>query len=450
MKYLSLLLLFFSAAASAQNADWKELQGLIDKAVNTNGKVFVARNYKIDRPLVVANKQGESFNSYAVTIHGDATMWDVNSRSVIQTTYTDAPAMIVQSGKSVILEGLNFQGRYIPPKLTVPELYGASLQEYQTRDCRDNPETPYAAIAVDPFCCGGISSDEYPGLGSWYINKSACKGTTGKLIIKDCTFNGFIVGLKQFSASCTITKSELRLENIRIGTCKVGIAFGGSATGSTTIENIGAWGLTHTLFDFDHYGIADAGTCEINGINIAGDVVQMINKARPGSKIVIRNVFAESLGRIGIWISEGNDRLDNASINFRYINQVQYHPDYVLWGDNVTISLSTLRYYGQVTPMVFLGNQQHVRVSYQKSRPLFVNDAKKERKWKNDLPVTVTDTYRPLTINGNAKTGDYVFFFDKKNRYLGFGDVRENSNGKSRIEYLSSPAKYKNELTLKY
>ncbi|ULQ52386.1 hypothetical protein [Flavihumibacter fluvii] len=434
------LLFFIPLFSFGQNADWRELQGKIDSAIKIHGKVEIRRNYKIDKPLVAAAWDGKEYTYFSIQIIGEATMWDVNARSKISTTFKDAPALVIQKGKDVIIHGVNFQGQYQAPALNTEQLYSTELENYGDTTCRDSRYSPFCAIAIDPFS-GGLPPDKgYPSLKSWYRGPAKISGSTD-IRIEDCTFNGFTVGAILSLAGEVSDDGHMTFENIRIGTCKIGIAGTGGNEKLNKVINIGSWGTTHTLLDFTLYGKQEPGNWLVDGVNIAGNVVQLVcRNSRDKQPLHMKNVFAESLGRIGVWSTLLADKLENASINFRYINQTKGFPDFALLGDGVTISQSTLRYYGQKLPIVFVGQQAHVNTTYDGNKPVFWNNSDR-KKSRNPGMSTVQISSKQAIVKEEAAIGDAVVFLDENNKYVGYGLVEKLLDGNCLVGQISGSVK---------
>ena len=427
MKNIILYILFLPLSGWCQNSDWKELQGMIDKAIQQNGSVRLKRNYSIDKPLVAAKWENNRYEYFSIEILGEATMWDVNQKSVIKTSFTDAPALSIQKGRNILIQGVNFQGRYSAPKLSIPEMYGTDLENYKVQNARDSRYSPHSAIAIDPF------STDIPKDGGYFSMKEFYRGSRDNngshlIRIEDCTFNGFVIGAVISPNGYTKEGDSIQFKNIRIGTTKIGIAAGNTNLKMNSIVNIGAWGDTHTLFDFSHYGNQAGGNWSINGVNLAGNVVRLVDRKTPmNTSLKIKNVFAESLGTIGFW-SGTNDSLEFASINFRYINQTKGFPDYAFNGTNVTIRYSTLRYYGEKLPILFIGNNKYLNNIYDGNSPVFLdNSILTSARLSFELNRTKD---RVVSFSkSNVKENDILLLYSPKLQFLGYGIVRKSSSG---------------------
>ena len=436
MKILALFSLLVPILGFSQNADWKELQNKIDSAVKINGVVLVNRNYKIDKPLVAAKWNGKDYDYFTIQIIGQATMWDVNSRSVIVATFNDAPALSIHKGKGVLIKGINLQGEFKPPTLTTEQLYSTTLDEYSQGNSRDSRYSPYCAIAIDPFMHKLPPDNGYPMLKSWYRGSNSVNGSIG-IRIEDCTMNGFIVGAITSPNGHTLNAESITFQNIRIGNCKIGFAGCQSNEKMVRVINVGAWGTTHTLFGFNLYGNQEAGNWIVDGVNVAGNVVQLITRKSNGSfPMYLSNVFAESIGSIGEWSTNLSDRMDNASVNFRYIDQTNGFPDYALKGYGVTISNSTLRYYGQKLPILFIGEQTHESVNYDHNSPIFI-ETSKNQKLKNTVSVKIKVEKRKTLLSLKTEVGNTIGFFKEDRSWAGYGIVESITSGKAVVAQLS-------------
>lgn len=428
MRYLLVTLLFCSLFSQAQNADWQELQSKIDAArTSATGIVLIDRNYTIDKPLVVADYDSAKGDYVFVnlTIQGYATMWDNNTRSRIRATFNDAPILSIHRGKGVIVKGVNFQGA--------------------GSNGRESRYSPYAAIAVDPFRYNLPPDGGYPTLQEWYRGKAVVSGSTG-IRVEDCTFNNVTVGFITSPNGYTLNAELISLTNIRSYNVKYVIAGCQAQEKQNRVTNLGAWGPTKTVFQFNMFGAGKPGHWIVDGVNIAGSVDHLINRHSAGYfPMYISNVFAESLLSIGEWQTSQSDMLLNSSINLRYLDQVKHLPHSVLSRGGVKIKNTTIRYYGATSPMIFEGKEMSAAdftdVNFDKSRPIFWTNFKpnpvKSRVWIKDQNY-IRDGKAYLKL-ADAKVNDVVVFYE--GAYHGAGII-EAIVGDTSVIGMLSPGVY--------
>lgn len=382
--------------------DYIELQSMIDKAVETNGRVIIDRNYVIDAPLVAAKWNGTDYVPFTIQIIGNSTMWDVGGISQITALHKDAPALIIHRGKGCVIRGVNFQGAY-RVQMSDSDFFRSQFANYGDPTCRDSQYSPYAAIVIDAFRSNLPPDGGYPTLKDYYRGKGGNGGSTG-FQIDNCTFKNFTIGLIFSPNGQTANCDLMKVEDIRIYNTKAGIVGCQAQEKSIKLNNINCWGRTHTLFVWGPYGNGTPGMYTINGVQIAGGVVRLVNRISGGYfPLQINDVFAEQLGSIGQWHSLVGDRLSNSSIGFVHPDIAGF-PNYGhLYGQNnakgMTLENCTIRYYGK------------------------------------DMPVLLNGTYTIINSRVDAATG-YTALDDPRMKKIGFTESGYTPQPDGTIAYL--------------
>lgn len=420
-----ILTLLFPFTLSAQNADWVELQGKIDSArTSPTGIVTVARNYTIDKPLIVANWTGKDYSFVNLTIQGYATMWDNNGRSLIRATFDNAPIISIHKGKGVIVRGVNFQG---------------------PRVGRDSRYSPQAAIAVDPFRYDLPPDGGYPTLQEWYRGPKSVSGSTG-IRVEDCTFNNVTVGFITSPNGFTLNAELISLTNIRSYNVKHVIVGCQAQEKMNRVTNLGAWGPSETVFRFNSYGQGHPGNWIIDGVNIAGSVKQLIHRASNGFfPMFMSNVFAENIESIGYWQTTVGDALSFASINFKSPAKIGYYPDAHLEtnGQGPTISNSNIRYYGGDIPILFKGAKIQSEINntggmINATKDLSENTVKQIGR----VYGAVLDGRSMSVLGSGVVIGQTVILMDLGNWvFCGMAEVDSLYSGGYRLKYVSNSVK---------
>jgi len=346
------------------NSDYIELQGLVDEAVKTNGVLYITRSYVTDFPVIAAkwDEAKQKYVPFTIQIIGTSTMWDVGGISQITYTGKDGFALGIHLGKGCVIKGINFQGKYSSPAITSQEFFQSTFESYGDKTCRDKQYSPHAAIVIDPFRDVPPPDGGYPGLQSYYRGKGGSGGSTG-FTIDNCTFNNFTVGLI-FSPNGQTANCELMtVSNIRIYNTKAGIVGCQAQEKSIKLNNINCWGRTHTLFVWNTYGNGTPGHYTIDGVQIAGGVVRLVNRVSGGYfPLSINDVSAEMLGSIGLWHSNVGDRLSNSYIGFTPIDiagayPAQGHVYGQAAANGISFENCNIRYYGKPSePILLNGN----------------------------------------------------------------------------------------------
>jgi hypothetical protein len=344
--------------------DWAAIQKALDSAAKTSGIVYVPPGkYRISKPLMIYNWAGKQYTTVTVKLYGDDNMWSRGTMiAVIKPDFKDGFALGIQQGKGVIVEGISFQGQYQPPAMSQDSMYRLSLEAYGDFTVRRDRYSPYAAVVIDPFSGTPPQGGGYPKMSSWYRGPQTRSGSTG-CRFKDMTFWGFDVGAVTSPNGFTQNAELITFENIRVTNCRIGFGTSQAQEKMNRIINVGAWGVTHTLFASPYFGFGQPGHWIIDGVNTAGQVANLVHRASNGFfPLHVYNVFAESLGSIGYWQSGVGDGMHNSIINFIYPDQVKaYHSSFsqVL---GITFNNCHIRYYGQLTtPVVFGANSSDLK-----------------------------------------------------------------------------------------
>lgn len=411
------------------NADWQELQGLIDAAKgHSEGVVTVKRNYTIDRPLIVSNWDGTKYNQVSLTIQGFATMWDRGQRSVIKATFKDAPIISVQCGKGVILRGLNIQA---------------------TAQGRDSRYSPQAAICIDPFS-GLLPADSgYPSLREWYRGPQTRSGSTG-IRIEDCSFNNVVCGFISSPNGYTQNAEIITLQNIRLQAVKYGIVGCQAQEKENRVINLGAWGPTNCVFVFTRYGAGQPGNWFVDGVNIAGSVDSIIHRASAGwGQMTMTHVFAEQIKTIGYWYAGSGDVFSESLINMKFPKETGYYPDNTLYGSQITLQNMNIRYYGDTKiPVLLRGSNVQGGAYY---LPPITNVYGWDSAGQKGFRIVQPFGYSNDTVIGNKVAvklryptnampgvGSHIIFMQAANwQYEGQGQIDRISNDTAFLRYVS-------------
>jgi len=356
----------FGAVGDGVHDDYPAIQAALDSGVKIMGDVYAPRGkYRITKPLMIYSWSNGAYVACTVKFYGDDNMWSGGTMiSVIKPDFKDGFALGVQRGKGVIVDGISFQGKYVPPSITMDSMYRTKLSDYGDTSVRRDRYSPYAAIVVDPFSGIAPIGGGYPSMNTWYRGAQTRSGSTG-CRFTDMTFLGFDVGAVTSPNGFTQNAEIMTFENIRITNCRIGIAGSQAQEKLNRIINLGAWGATHTLFTWGLHGVGHPGHWVIDGVNIAGQVNNLLYRGS-GSwfPLHVSNVFAESLGGIGYWYSSLGDELSNSVIDFVYPDQVKAFHNSFNQMVGVTFSNCNLRYYGELTrPIVFGSASFDVRLS---------------------------------------------------------------------------------------
>ena len=358
--------------------DWAALQTAINYCVysKANRQLFIPRgDYYISRELFVHNACSEFiYGQCQITIEGESSFSGIDG-TTIMADFNNMFALGIQEGKGIKIKGLGFKGQFLRNDKIVMskrDFYSSTLdREGATsynrffKNCLDKLNAVYAAIVIDPFR-EAVQTDDtikdfssyYKELRQYYYKKL---GTTTGVEIEDVQINGFVAGIV-FSPNGSTQGDEMnKIEKAKFNNLKYGICFSQDQEKTNTIRHIYAWQNVHTLISSSSqtknisvgYGQGRAGNQIIEDVNIAGNVNQFIYREDGGTfASYIKNVYTESLGKIGYLGSQVGGTFEDSQISFyKPIHEEQdtsyegIYPEAHIIGNGYTFKNCSIRYY---------------------------------------------------------------------------------------------------------
>ena len=257
---------------------------------------FPPGTYKISAPLQITKVSAGAYQFVSVELLGDSTPFRASFHgSVIQTTFADRPALIVEGGRAVRIRRLSIVGKnnwtdtYDPTVMANLLIDGSFL----VNSSRDNRYSPHAAIAIDPFDAGVAGGDQYPGMGASYVTGAA----TGDLTVEDCYLNGFTVGIAIGLSQVLQNAENITIRDTFIESTRSAVVVGQGQSRNVRLENVTIFGARYAI-DCTHYG-QQGGDCPIVlGANIGGvrDVFAVTSVVGTPS---IHGLYCESVLSLG-------------------------------------------------------------------------------------------------------------------------------------------------------
>lgn len=410
----------FGAIGNGVADDTSALQAMIDAAVKTNGEIELGRaKYRFTKTLRIGHA---NFAFFTIRMSGK---YQFCGQEVTQFIYDskEGAAINIQHGKGVIIEGIHFIGKYTVPKL---DIYRTAWDDYNDPTITDERYNPYAAIVID--------GKQKPG---------ATNGSTG-ITISNCSFINF-VGAINLSPNGKSLNNELNLIEHCAGRNLKYFFSGGQAQEKMNIlYRLKLWDNIHTCFVFSRYGSGNPGDYIIEKVNIAGKVGNLIHRySQLFFTVKIKEVFAETLGSIGVWNTSLQDKLEDALIHFAYPQHagLQIH----LTGNGVVFRDCTFRHYGMNNiPFVFKG-QVKFDNCYQNTNPIrglryAVTDLSYQNGFLIDPVYNYTDVQvenNTVNITGEFAIGDIVVFMLGNYDYAGTGQVTNVVKGIATVSYVN-------------
>lgn len=451
----------FSAANNGTGNQRTKIQYAIDSMVGKKGTVFFpAGTYQIDSGLVVYSYSGGEYQQASVMLLGEDRMHSPGI-TTIRTTDSLNFCLALQKNKGTAIQGITFKGvfDFASSGVTDDSLY-RSARDVTDGSCRSTRYSPYSGIVIDPFYNSTPPDGGYPSWSTYYRGDASVGGSTG-IFVDQCTFDDFTIGITVSPSGHILNGEMCTFSNIRImGDCRNGFASGQAQEKLNRIINWEAWGRVRTLFLWNTVGDGEPGFYTIDGVNIAGNVVEGIYRASAGFfPLFVSNFYAESIGSFADWSSAVGDAVSNSSINFLVYSSANTFPRFNVAGEGVAFYNVDMRYYGNgLVPLGVFSRYNLFVNTYPRSTSYahwvmgwYYSSA--DSNYQNGFTLTqrsrvAASTYyvgddkiRTMQINeGDAvNVGDYVFITALGNSgYVGMAIVSAVNSGVSyTIDYIS-------------
>lgn len=201
---------------------------------------------RLDRPVQVGygvDFRSVVFEGEGIRVGGSFGEQGVGTSFVV--TFNDAPGIVVQGGRNVVLRGFTITGRnldHVVALLAAPamtDLVATNWIDPSFPASASSRFAPYAAIAIDPY--GGAQ----PGVHYPAVNYPAFLGAVGQYnkelssatSIRDVSISGFYVGVVQQPCDADGNGDFTHLDNVSIFFCGYGVAWGNSQSRVLSLDN---------------------------------------------------------------------------------------------------------------------------------------------------------------------------------------------------------------------
>ncbi len=359
------------------------IQKSVDIAVASAGLIktveLPAGNYYIFSPIIICSWNGSQYTAVpSIELRGQGEFWQSSSGGTLLTMNNAGAnaascfAIGIQIGKGVKISHMKLKGIFQPPFQSGGyNFFTSSFNSFTDGVCRDQPNSPYSAICIDPFSSAlpgdggyllsGSNNSIYgpSGTGSWYRGTQGDGGSTG-CTFEDLFITNFVMGFI-FSPSGLTSNAELMfLNRIQGFAMKCFIQSCQAQEKMNLLDYWAVWGQTHTIFNSGKgggagYGSVEPGHWVLRHGNIAGAVVRLVNRASSGFfPLKIYDVYAESLGTVGEWDGAMVDSMENCIFDFNDLSVYSAFPPCHLSGSNLTVKNCHFRYYGHPENRIIL------------------------------------------------------------------------------------------------
>ena len=298
--------------------DYAALQAALNAGVANKKPVMLpSGRYKISNSLIIGSWNGTAWSGFASTsLIGDLYAYATALSTVIEPTFNDKPALIIQNARGVTVENISFIGQNtISAAIYANYTLMMTEANFVTGGARDSRYSPYAGICIDPFGTSVPADGGYPGLTAYYT--TGAQGSS-KVIIDNIQVSDFVVGVMITPNQVTQNAEDLYFRAASTGPCKVGIAVGQSQSRTTLFQG-GNANFCYYGFDTRSYGRQQGVLPNIDGTNMSGKYLFNVSP-NFGTPPSIQNVYAESFASIGSFYasatSQNSVTFTGCSFNF--------------------------------------------------------------------------------------------------------------------------------------
>lgn len=365
---------WFGAVPGDGLDDWAAIQKAVDFCTNFGDKYTTVHLgpgvYTISQPIMLYRLAGNGYGFHSTNLEGESSFWESSGNgTTIQCTFKDKFAIGVQLGKGNKIRRLKIIGGFKPPFKDVFSFYQSTFEEFKDPTCRDSGFSPYAGIVIDPFSnsASQIPADGgYPGYRSWYRGTGAVSGSTG-IDIEDVFISNFVVGVCSSPNSFTRNAELTLINKIQFNNTKLCISGSQDQEKDNVVSNLGCWGTTHTVFATGLYGACTPGNWYVENVNIAGYVNRLVYNNQAGYfGSHFRNVFAESLGCLGLIFSNQGTTFESSELGFAYYTDWSGEYTYPqIDCSGVTFIGCNFRMYGTFKPVTIHGSSTYIGCSFE-------------------------------------------------------------------------------------
>jgi hypothetical protein len=319
--------------------DWVAIQEAItvymDNPVRYHAIWIPPGVYKLERPLSIGRDSGFWRCHLIGTPNAFPAQAAVFAGTIVQLESLSLPVLIIQGARAVSVTGIHFRNgnsapytKFLPKVAESPQqsLNRALFEEsdpatWLSSTARDNPYSPQAVIAIDPFMKylpQGDPANAYPGYEEYYGGtKWKAPASSSGITFRQCGFEGGVVGVA-ISVSGPAPEGTLEAgldviannENYVFEHCfwvynKTHLAIGQSQARSIKLDSPRMYGC-HIAIDSQQYGIGgNPGQHPIiTGAPNIGGCRYFLNVNTMSQVLNVENAYFESTLSLG-WIGHG-------------------------------------------------------------------------------------------------------------------------------------------------
>lgn len=220
----------------------------------------------------------------------------------------------IQNARSCKISNILIQGQYVTSQSkTVKQVFEQDITSWSS-SCRDETNSPYAGIVIDPFGTSTPVDGGYPGLSSFY--KASAAGSSG-VTVEECTITNFVVDYL-VSAHNTANAESCHLKKCRLYSSKVAAAYGQPQTRGCSIEDCSIFECFNGI-DTLLYGQQIGSAPNINGL-LMSKLKNCLNIDTARGCFKADRIEAEAVWKIGICTGTRGATLTGCIFKFQFGN----------------------------------------------------------------------------------------------------------------------------------
>lgn len=346
---------WWGAVGDGVHDDWPNLQAASDWCIAnpeyTRNLDLPRGVYKISQPWTFYKWNGTNYEFFSINVQGErvGNFTRTDYSTVIKPTFTDKSAVEFQLAKTSAFRGIYISGPADgvfnwDQKVFVRIPFETFMQGLSA----DSRHAAQCAIVIDPYTQSLASkpTDSYPGRTSWYRGPGSTGGSSD-VTVEDCRLYGFTIGVGISLNGVTRNAELVKVLHSSVGYAKVAIASGQDQTKNNVVRDLVCWDFVHTVFDNNTYGEGVGTNPYVTDVNIAGHVNRLANIVDAGRYgAYFKNIFAESMFRIGTIISQAPSTIETFQFDFSTSEGADMpSPDNYLQAENLTLRSGQLRIY---------------------------------------------------------------------------------------------------------
>ena len=357
------------AKGDGRQDDYPAIQKAVDSAIHNPGSAtsvyFPIGTYRISHPILLQQVVNGRWKFFSIRLLGEtpAKSAPASYLSSILCDFKEGFAIGIQLGRGIHIENLSFVGRYtFPLTISNKNIGTIPYSAWNNGSVQDSRYAPYAGIVIDPFCDSNLlkAAEGYRFLRDQYLPNTG-RGGTSDVEIRQCSVHQFAAGIVLTPNPLTANDEMINIIDCNIDAVKIAIAIGQDQSKEIHIDRLKCWSSTYTVLDGLNYGRGTGGgSVMINGMNIAGNVHQLFYIRTDRFPLSAKDVFAESLFRIGTVGGAAGASFINFQIDF-LTGPGLPAADYLFAGGPAVFNGGMLRFYnGSKTQRMIFNNARVV------------------------------------------------------------------------------------------